>query len=89
MIKYNYTGAAALWNELYNLCFSPWDFDNRQRERREFLRDITRGKKQATIDYLWDSICFAAVPPVSDDTHKYINDLDNLITKILDFKGVL
>ena len=88
MIKYDYTGAAALWDRFYNLCFNPWDLDNQQRQRREFLRDITRGNKQETIDFLWDRICFVAVPPILEDTHKIINNLDNLLTDIINFKGV-
>ena len=89
MVKYNYTGAAALWEKLYILCFNPWDFSDRQKERRFFMREITRGNIEETINHLWDSICFAAVPPVSEKTHKYINDLDVLISDLLKFKGVL
>ena len=89
MIKYNYKGAAGLWSRLYSLCFSPWDLDNPQKDRRDFMRDITRGKKQDTIDFLWNSICFSAVPPVSDDTRKHIKAIDILIDDIIDFKGVI
>lgn len=90
MIKYNYAGAAALWNELYNLCFNPWDLDNKQKQRREFMRDITRDKKKYHIDFLWDRICFSSIDyKTNAETRKYIRDLDNLLTSIIDFKGVL
>ena len=88
MIKYDYKGAAALWDRLVSLCFNPWDFDNQQEQRRQFLRDMTRGNKDNDINYLWDRVCYVAVPPISKGTHKLIYDYDKLINDIIDFKGV-
>ena len=89
MLKYNYKGAAALFDRMNDLCFNPWDFDNKQRQRREFLRDITRGNKQETIDFLCVRIDFAAVPSVSNETLETIRQIDSLLTDIINFKGVL
>lgn len=40
MVKYNYKGAAALFDNYYFYFCDPWQFDDqtRQRERRYFLR---------------------------------------------------
>ena len=91
MIKYDYTGAAALWDELYNLCFNPWDFDDRQHERRYFMRELTRGNYSETVDYLKQEIDFI-LPTKNATSRVYDFDLikqyESLITKLVLFKGV-
>ena len=92
MIKYNYTGAAALWDELYNLCFNPWDFDDRQKERRYFMRELTRGNYSETVEYLKNEIDY--ILPIPDAKSRVfdfdlITQYENLIHKIVMFKGVL
>ena len=92
MIKYNYTGAAALWDKLYNLCFDPWQFDDRQKERRYFMHELTRGNYSETVEYLKQEIEY--ILPVSDAKSRvYDFDLiaqyEDLIHKIVMFKGVL
>ena len=91
MIKYNYTGAAALWDELYNLCFNPWDFSDRQKERRDFMRELTRGNYSETVDFLKQEIDFI-LPAENATSRCYDFDLikhyESLITKLVLFKGV-
>lgn len=89
MIKYNYTGAAALWDRLYTLCFNPWDLDDIQKDRRFFMRDITRGKTSETICYILETIDFSAVPPVANETLEKIKELEQLANDVITFKGVL
>lgn len=91
MIKYNYKGAAALWDELYNLCFDPWQFSDRQKERRYFMREMTRGKYNDTVEYLKQEIDYI-LPAENAKSRVYDFDLiaqyENLIKKIVMFKGV-
>lgn len=91
MIKYNYTGAAALWNELYYLCFNPWDFSDRQKERRYFMHEITRGNYSETVEYLKNEIDYILpVPNAKSRVYDFdlIAQYENLIKKIVMFKGV-
>lgn len=92
MIKYNYTGAAALWNELYNLCFEPWQFDDSQKERRYFMHELTRGNYSETVDFLKNEIS-EILPAENAKSRVYDFDLiaqyENLIHKLVMFKGVM
>ena len=59
MIKYNYKKAAALWDQYYNLCVDPWTLGDveRQRERRAFMRAVTRHIDiKLYIDYIYELI---------------------------------
>lgn len=44
MVKYDYAGAAALWDEYYDKCCDPWTLgsDEKQEERRYFMYAMTR-----------------------------------------------
>ena len=97
MVKYDYTGAAALWSEFYNLACDPWDFDTleRQQIRREFMRAVTRHTDiKVYIDHLYELIDMAR--PVPDAKSRcydfdYERGLENMIYNIKTFykKGVL
>ena len=91
MLKYNYLGAAELWERFDFLLIDPWELDtNEKREaRRDFMHDLTRGNVKETIDYITDQIDFLAVPPVHEAILKDIKELEKLATDILLFKGVL
>lgn len=92
MIKYNYKGAAALWDRLYNLCFNPWDFDDRQHERRYFMYELTRGKYSDTVDYLKNEIeNILPTPDAKSRCYDFelIGRYETLIHDLVMFKGVI
>lgn len=96
MIKYNYKGAAALWNEYETtcICYPHFDGVERQEERRRFLRALTRENahdKQIYIDFIKQNIEDAR--PVEDAKNRvydfdYEREQEEIAQKIIDFKGV-
>ena len=94
MVKYNYTGAAALWTRFFYTVSDPWDLDNteKQKARRDFMRALTRrdGLKMY-IDIIYDRIDDArpletAKSRVYD--FNYEKELENLIYSLKTFEGV-
>lgn len=91
MVKYNYTGAAALWTEYCNICCEPWQLsrDEWQKERRQFMRAVTRHIDiKLYIDYIYELIDEARPVETAKSRcydFKYENDLENLIWKIKTF----
>ena len=88
MLKYNYKGAAALWDEYYTLCVDPWELGDteKQQERRYFMRAITRGEDIAIYtNHITETI--EEMRPVKDAKSrcfdfKYENDLNELKARI-------
>ena len=89
MIKYNYTGAAALWKKAMTIVFNPWDFSDVQKDRRFFMHDITRGRKTDIIECIDNNIENYSIEPVSNNDLLTINELAQLNNEILNFKGVM
>ena len=91
MVKYNYTGAAALWDEYYNLCCDPWTLgrDERQLERRYFMRAVTHHVDiKEYIDYIYELIDDAR--PIEEAKSRcfdfeYERELEDMIWKIKSF----
>ena len=89
MIKYNYTGAAALWKKAMIIVFNPWDFSDVQKDRRFFMHDITRGRKKDIIECIDNNIENYSIEPISNNDILTINELAQLKKEILNFKGVM
>ena len=90
MLKYNYTGAAALWDEYYNIVCDPWTLasDEKQKERRCFMRSITRGDCKQYINYIDEMIEEAR--PIQDAKSRcydfeYEKELEKIKHKIFTF----
>ena len=94
MIKYNYTGAAALWDEYYNLCIDDFSFGDKekQQERRHFMRAVTRHIDiKLYIDFIYETI--DDLQPLETAGRRYWDfnyerRLEDLIYKIKSFQGV-
>lgn len=96
MLKYDYTGAAALWDEYETtcICYPHFDGVERQEERRRFLRALTRENahdKQIYIDFIKQNIEDAR--PVADAKNRFYDfdwerEQEEIAQKIIDFKGV-
>lgn len=60
MVKYNYKGVAALWDEYFDLCVCDMSFcgQEKQQERRQFMRTITRKDEDIKLylDYITEQI---------------------------------
>lgn len=62
MIKYNYSKAARIWDDLINITYDMPDYldaSGRQYERRAFMRALTRNDntlKNAYLDYITDHL---------------------------------
>lgn len=59
MLKYNYKGAAALWDDYFDLCVCDMSFcgQEKQQERRQFMRAITHNEDiKIYLDYITESI---------------------------------
>ena len=90
-MRYNYTSAAALWDEYYNLCIDPWTISSneRQQERRQFMYNLTRGiDKQIYIDYIKE--CIIDYRPIEGAKSRvfdfeYERQMQNIINKIETF----
>ena len=89
MLKYNYKGAAALWDEYLDLCICDMSFcgQEKQQERRQFMRTITRKDEDIKLylDYITEQIENAR--PVEGAKSrcfdfKLENDLNELKAKI-------
>lgn len=55
MTKYNYKKASAIWDKLTGITFDMGDYfatDERQENRRYFLRGLTRGDVNVIADYI-------------------------------------
>ena len=97
MLKYNYKGAAALWDKYYNTFCDPWTFDTieRQQERRHFLRFLTRdikAEKKLYIDFINNDILECR--PVKDAKSRCFDfeaerEKETIKQEIIDFKGFL
>ena len=93
VVKYNYKGAAALWDEYYNLCCDPWDLCgiDIQQERRYFMRAVTRHIDiKVYIDHIYGLIDDAR--PVDGVKSRcfdfeYERQLENIIYKIKTFSN--
>ena len=94
MLKYNYKGAAALWNEYFDLCVCDMSFcgQEKQQERRQFMRTITRKSEDIKIylDYITEQIENAR--PVKDAKSRCFDfesekQLEQLKLKLLDFEN--
>jgi len=91
MIKYDYTGAAALWNKYYNLCIDDMSFcgQEKQQERRYFMRAVTRHIDiKLYIDFIYELIDSAR--PLEDQKSRvydfeYERALEALIWEIKTF----
>jgi len=91
MIKYNYTGAAALWDDLMYF-FEPWTFDDIQKDRRYFMREITRGNYSEPVEYLENEIEYILPAPNAKSRcydFELIGRYKAMIEKLKAFKGVL
>ena len=68
MTKYNYKKAGKIWDELINITYDMPDYldtSGRQRERRIFLRGLTRNDdsiKKLYINYITDYISEYSTP---------------------------
>ena len=56
-MKFNYCLAGDIFADFFNLCIDPWTLgtDEKQKERREFMRALTRGDEkyiQLYLDYI-------------------------------------
>lgn len=79
MVKYNYAGAAALWDEYFDLCICDMGFcgtDEAQQERRFFMRTITR--KDEDIKLYLDCI---------KERIEDIKPIDGLKSRCFDFES--
>lgn len=96
MLKYDYKGAAALWDEYDRECITDMSFCGieRQQERRYFLRALTRedaDAKQIYIDFIKQNIEDAR--PVEGAKNRFYDfdwerEQEEIAQKIIDFKGV-
>lgn len=62
MLKYNYKGAAALWQEYFDLCVCDMSFGGveKQQERRYFMRAITHNEDiKIYLNYIDENIADA------------------------------
>ena len=91
-MKYDYTGAAVLYDEFYELLGkgNPDEITaENQQCRRQFIHDLTRKNVDDEIEYIWARICFSAIDyKTNKKTRRYIAKLDKLMQKIIDFEGV-
>ena len=92
MVKYDYTGAAALYKRFYDLCVDPFtDTDAIQEDRRLFMRELTRGgDMKIWIDYINESL--DDLRPVETAKSRvydfeFMNQFRQLITDIKAFRG--
>ena len=92
-MRYDYTGAAALVDEYYDLLVDPWELDENEKrqERREFMRNITRGDKKLYTDYARQ--CIIDYRPIEDAKSRcydfeYERQIESLIDKIDSFGGI-
>ena len=96
MLKYDYKGAAALWDEYETTCICDPHFDGYERrtERREFLRALTHNDpmyKKMIVDFILENIENAR--PVEDAKSRcydfiYEREQKQIMQKVIDFKGV-
>ena len=91
-MKYNYVKAGEIFARFFNLCVSPWDLTNteKQKNRREFMRMLTRKFEEGLKPYIEfieeerNSVCImddGKSRMVDFDMMKEYNDL------IADIKG--
>lgn len=94
MLKYNYKVAAALWDEYFDLCVCDMSFcgQEKQQERRQFMRTITRKDEDIKIylDYITEQIENARpVEGVKSRCFDFESEkqLEQLKLKLLDFEN--
>lgn len=96
MLKYDYTGAAALWDEYDVNCINDMSFGGieKQQERRYFMRAMVRNipeDKKIYIDFIRSNIEDAR--PVADAKNRFYDfdwerEQEKIAQKIINFKGV-
>lgn len=94
MIKYNYTGAAALWDRYYDTICDPWTLGTyeKQTERRIFMHELTRGNFSEYIDYVKQEIEYILPSKEAKSRcfdFELIKQYEDLITEMRSFKGVI
>ena len=95
-MKYNYTKAAAIFEKHYNLCCDPWTLgsDEKQQERRNFMRALTRHDKdyiKLYTDFIQETKHDVCEPWPGAKSRVYDFDLmreyDELINEIENFEN--
>lgn len=95
-MKFNYTKASKIWDEFFDLCGDPWTTgdEEKQQERRLFLRVLTRKIKseiETYIDFIKDEKHYVCEPYPNDKSKVWDFDLmrqyDSLIAKIENFEN--
>lgn len=95
-MTYNYKKAGKLYDEFFDLCCDPWttDSDEKQQDRRLFMRAVTRGDLvtlQTYVDYVKYSKKWMCEPFQNDKSKCFdfvlMDDFDSMVCKILNFEN--
>lgn len=94
-MAYNYTKAAKIFDDMFNLCCNPWTLsdDEKQQARRDFMRALTRGDADAIksfIDFVTDektAVCSYETEKTRFYDFDMMREYDDIINAIKNFKN--
>lgn len=95
-MKYNYKKASEVFERFYNLCCDPWTLgsDEKQQERRNFMRALTRDykeDKEMYVNYIKEEKECVCVPVEGVKSRMWDFDLmreyDSIIDAIVSFQN--